>query len=196
MFKQIENLHRIVETLDSRMLTCFALGCCERQFPIYARACDGQFWSNSTVLRGYLDTVWEEIGSANSLTLDAAIICADSAPVDPVETKIYAAADVAMSIAALIRYVVTGDISHVITIAEKSYDLINELVYALTDLEINTKNNILVDSHPLMMLETARQENDLLQLKTSEFDENTISLTRSRSVGVSIFEDEWYPDGY
>jgi len=93
------------------------------------------------------------------------------------------------------NFIRTGNLSYAIGVSETSFNIVDALVYAISGIEINSANDDLIDAHELMQSELGRQQNDWLDLKSSPLG-NFVTTLRSRSTGVSVANNYWYPSGY
>jgi uncharacterized protein YjaG (DUF416 family) len=179
-------------------LGLFGLACCERQYPVYVKATLGESWGSPTLLRKSLDAAWEYFQGNNTIspsTFDAEA-CANCAHDDPIEANEIVASDVAYSVGSLMSFINSKNDIYVFDISKTSFAIIDALIYALMDSDVNSSNDRLVDEHELMKNEVARQKADLESIRQNGSLEHLASSLKNRNYGLSVFGDAWYPEGY
>jgi len=80
-------------------------------------------------------------------------------------------------------------------VSETAFNVVDALVYAITDREPGGENDPTVDHHPLMLAELRRQGDELSRVK-QKLDQASVLRIKQENAGVSILNGLWFPPGY
>lgn len=197
ILKHLDELRAVSGGLDNNCLGALALACCERQFPVYEKAAKGQDWGQIEDLYSCIEEGWRWLKASNRVPLSLTYSqLAESLAPEPVDAASSAASDICFAVSALMRFFIEGRSALAIGVCETSVNLLDALIYSLTELAVNSQNDLIIDQHELMVTELDRQRDDLNVVQTILFSEKEIAAFRQRHRGVSLFESYWYPDDY
>jgi uncharacterized protein YjaG (DUF416 family) len=189
----LESIARFVGDVSEKNAVVFAASCVERQVPVYERWCEESGSPHRDGLRRILDSVWGWIREDESPNNAIRQSIEELLPEEVTDEMVGAVVDFVAGADHLLTLTESFSADLVSAISETSIEKISALLYHITDIEIGPEHFDRLDSHELNVAEYARQDVDMRDLR-NPFSVELADKIRQRSMGVSIFGDDWYPD--
>ena len=193
IIEQIDKIESIFRLLNSLQIYTFGVFCAERQWLIYEKASVGKQWDNKKLYREMLDAVWDWLLGKTVQPQNYSKLCEEAIIENIDDDKDTFASEVSVSFYNLIFSIENN-------IPEDTFQTIkhslNAIDFFLLDFVLyipaSISNDLLVDSHELVINEIGEEDYCIEVLLNPNFTEKQIKMLRERATGQSILGNYWF----
>lgn len=168
----------------------FEIMCVERIWKVYEKACVGKVWDRHIEFRKILDLSWEGILKDLKIHEKYLLFC-DNSFTDNVNDDLDSANNIIVCAVGTLLDEINNNNINISRVISRNFDFLDNFLYIYYGLEVNKKNDEIIDNHELMMNELNHQKKIINKLKETNL-KNEFYIWARKNCGESILGNFWY----